>query len=424
MPENKLTKEELKKIPFTKYDFGWVVLCIGMAIGAGIVFLPIQVGLKGVWVFILSILITYPALYLLQKLYLRTLSEATHCDDYTSIITQYLGPNWGIFLGIAYFLMLLKGMLSYSLAVTYDSASYLQTFGVTDSLLSDHAWWGLLVLVLLVAVASRGEKLLFKVSGPMVIVKLLIIVIIALVMIPNWKLSNIATFPEIGSLIRDTFLTVPFTLFSILFVQILSPMNVAFRKVEADKRIATYRAIRVNRIAYLILVIAVLFFAFSFTFTLTHEDAIYAYEQNISALALAAKVLPGSVIKIMTVILNVFAILTAFLGIFLGFQEAIKGIVMNVITRFIPKERVNDKYVTFGVCTFIIILLWFWVMTRFSFILLQQIGAPVYGVVSCLIPCFLVFKVPALHKLKSYSIYYVIVMGIMLCSSPFFKLFE
>lgn len=26
-----------KKIPFTKYDFGWVLLCIGMAIGAGTV---------------------------------------------------------------------------------------------------------------------------------------------------------------------------------------------------------------------------------------------------------------------------------------------------------------------------------------------------------------------------------------------------
>ncbi len=40
-----------KNIPFTMYDLGWVVLCIGAAIGSGIVFFPLQVGLKGVWVF-------------------------------------------------------------------------------------------------------------------------------------------------------------------------------------------------------------------------------------------------------------------------------------------------------------------------------------------------------------------------------------
>lgn len=36
-----------KKIPFTKYDFGWVLLCIGMAIGAGTVLMPVQIGLSG-----------------------------------------------------------------------------------------------------------------------------------------------------------------------------------------------------------------------------------------------------------------------------------------------------------------------------------------------------------------------------------------
>lgn len=32
-------------------DTGWVIMSIGMAIGAGIVFLPVQVGLMGLWVF-------------------------------------------------------------------------------------------------------------------------------------------------------------------------------------------------------------------------------------------------------------------------------------------------------------------------------------------------------------------------------------
>lgn len=36
-------------IKFDSTDTGWVIMSIGMAIGAGIVFLPVQVGLMGLW---------------------------------------------------------------------------------------------------------------------------------------------------------------------------------------------------------------------------------------------------------------------------------------------------------------------------------------------------------------------------------------
>ncbi len=36
MQHNTLPKHD-QKLPFTRYDFGWVLLCIGMAIGAGTV---------------------------------------------------------------------------------------------------------------------------------------------------------------------------------------------------------------------------------------------------------------------------------------------------------------------------------------------------------------------------------------------------
>lgn len=418
------SKISYEKIPFTKYDVGWVILCIGMAIGSGIVFMPVQVGIKGIWVFIASVAIAYPAIYLLQSLYLKTLSESESCEDYTSIITQYLGKNWGFWLGAAYFLMLLHGMFSYSLAVTFDSASYIQTFGLTKGLLSDSIWYGLLVLVVLVSIASQGERLLFKVSGPMVCVKFGIIIVLGLVMVPHWNFGNITAFPALLPFMRDVFLTLPFTLFSILFVQILSPMNIAYRKIEADKRIATYRAIRANRVAYIILTVAVLFFAFSFTFAISHDQAVSAFEQNISALAIAAQVIPGSVVKVMSALLNVFAILTAFLGIYLGFQEAIKGIVINIICRFMPEEKINKKLLHVVISIGVVLGLWAWVSTRFSILFFLQLGSPLFGLVSCLIPCYLVYKVEVLHKFKGPGIWFVSFFGILLCLSPFFKFFE
>lgn len=66
----------------------------------------------------------------------------------------------------------------------------------------------------------------------MVIVKFGIIVLLGIVMVPYWNFANISAFTDFLPFLRDVFLTLPFTLFSILFVQILSPMNIAYRRLE------------------------------------------------------------------------------------------------------------------------------------------------------------------------------------------------
>lgn len=414
----------LGKIPFTMYDFGWVVLCIGMAIGAGTVVMPIQIGLKGIWVFILAFMIAYPATYMLQKLYMNTLSESEECEDYTNIITQYLGSNWGIALGVIYFLMLIHGIFIYSLSVIFDSASYLNTFGVTEGVLSDSLIYRIVVFSLLVFIASKGEKLLFKISGPMVIVKVGIIITLGLVMIPYWNFNNITAFPALGDFTRDVLLTVPFVFFSAVFVQILNPMNIAYRKLEPDKRVATYRAIRAHRLAYIILVTIILFFAFSFTFSISHEQAVSAFEQNISALAIAAKVIPGTIVCIMTTMLNIFAVLTAFFGIYLGFQESVKGLVINLLSRFMDKEKINHALLNILISVCIVALLTAWVSTGFSVVVFFQIGSPLYAIVSCLIPVYLVFRVAKLKKFNDWKAWCVLAFGILLLIAPFFKYLE
>lgn len=86
-----MTESEWREaIKFDSTDTGWVIMSIGMAIGAGIVFLPVQVGLMGLWVFLLSSIIGYPAMYLFQRLFINTLAESPECKDYPSVISGYL----------------------------------------------------------------------------------------------------------------------------------------------------------------------------------------------------------------------------------------------------------------------------------------------------------------------------------------------
>ncbi|HDU8308572.1 hypothetical protein [Morganella morganii] len=404
---------------FDGTDAGWVIMSIGMAIGAGIVFLPVQVGLMGLWVFLLSSVIGYPAMYLFQRLFINTLAESPECKDYPGVITGYLGKNWGILLGALYFIMLVIWMFVYSTAITNDSASYFRTFGVTEGLLSDSPWYGLILIFLLVAISSRGEKLLFKLSSFMVLTKLFIVAALGISMVGMWHLYNIGSLPPVGRLIKEAVITLPFTLTSILFIQTLSPMVISFRNQNVNREVARFKALRAMNIAFIILFCTVFFYAVSFTLAMGHDEAVKAYEQNISALAIAAKFFPGGWVTAVSVMLNIFAVMTAFFGVYLGFREATQGIVMNLLQRVMPAERINETLVKYGIMVFAVLLAWGAIILNAPVLSFTSICSPIFGMVSCLIPAYLVYKVPMLHKYKGISLYLIIFTGLLLCVSPF-----
>ena len=79
-------------IKFDSTDTGWVIMSIGMAIGAGIVFLPVQVGLMGLWVFCSPRLLAIrPCTSSSDYLLIRWRNP--ECKDYPSVISGYLGKT-------------------------------------------------------------------------------------------------------------------------------------------------------------------------------------------------------------------------------------------------------------------------------------------------------------------------------------------
>jgi serine transporter len=400
-------------IRFDSTDWGWIIISIGMAIGAGIVFLPVQVGLMGLWVFLLSSVIGYPAMYLFQRLFINTLAESPECKDYPSVISGYLGKNWGMLLGTLYFIMLVIWVFVYSTAITNDSASFLHTFGVTKGLLSTNPFYGLGLICILVALASRGEKFLFKISTGMVLTKLCVVAILGLAMVSEWNLANIGLLPPIGKLIKDAVIMLPFTLTSILFIQSLSPMVISYRAREKSVEVARSKAMRA------ILFVTVFFYAVSFTLAMGHEQAVKASHENISALAMVASSMPGNTVKLFSLVLNIFAVMTAYFGVYLGFREACQGLAMNLLRRFMPEERIRPEWVGKGIMLFTVLLSWSAIALNAPVLSFTSICSPVFGLVGCLIPAYLVHRVPFLHKYKGLALKIIIATGILLCISPY-----
>lgn len=404
---------------FDSTDWGWIIMSIGMAIGAGIVFLPVQVGLMGLWVFLLSGIIGYPAMYMFQRLFINTLAESPECKDYPSVISGYLGKNWGMLLGGLYFIMLVIWVFVYSTAITNDSASFLQSFGVTKTLLSENPFYGLALICGLVALASRGENLLFKISTFMVLTKLGVVAVLGLLMVDKWDINNIGAIPATGDWLKDAVVMLPFTLTSILFIQSLSPMVISYRSREKSLAVARFKAMRAMNIAFGVLFVVVFFYAVSFTLAMGHDQAVRASEENISALAMVAQGMQGQTLKLLSLTLNIFAVMTAYFGVYLGFREACQGLTMNMLRRYMPEDRINKKLVGYGIMIFTILLSWGAIVLNAPVLSFTSICSPILGLVGCLIPAYLVYQVPALHKYKGVSLYIIIITGLLLCVSPF-----
>ena len=90
-------------VKFDSTDWGWIIMSIGMAIGAGIVFLPVQVAWSA-YGFIYSQLSSPIRLSISYSAYSSIpWPDSPRSRRLSSVISGYLGKNWGFLLGILYF---------------------------------------------------------------------------------------------------------------------------------------------------------------------------------------------------------------------------------------------------------------------------------------------------------------------------------
>lgn len=414
-------KESWKKsVKFRFEDWGWVVINISMGIGAGIVMLPVQVGMKGFWVFVVASAIGYPSMYLFQRVFVNSLVEGKSCKDYAGIITDYVGKNWGAMIGFLYFVMLIIWYFVYSETIVKDSASYLHTFGVTSTNWSSKPFYIIGLVSLLTFIASKGEKLLFKVSSVLTLTVLGIVLFISLAMIPEWNLSNLGRFSGgFGTLSKEAIITLPFVLTSMLFIQSLSPMVIFFRQHSDTKQAARHRSLRSMNLAFMILFVIIFFYANSFNLSISQAQANQAFDQNISALAIAAQGKKGLLIPVLAVMLDIFAVVCCFFAVFLGLREGTRGLVYNVLKRFGEGPHISEKRMDGIIAVFLVLLATGNTLLDWKILYYTLLCSPIFGIVGCFIPSYLVFKVPELRKYKGVHLYLIIFVGVLLCLAPF-----
>jgi cysteine uptake transport protein len=409
------------KVKLNSEDLGWVAINIGMGIGAGIVFLPVQAGIVGLWTFLIAIFVSYPLLYTFQRLFINTLAESKRCDDYTSIISEFLGNKWGVALGFIYFIMLIIWVFVYSTTITNDSAAYLVKYGISHDLWSANPLYSLLIVVVMVFLAFKSKELLFKISKVLVVIILLSLVALSFLILPYWNLANIMPIDSLWEMSKNIIVTLPFAMTSILFLQSLSPMVIALRNRNKSKEVARMKSIKIMNTSFGILAVIVFFFAFSCTMAISHTEAMEAFNDNTSFLAIIVKDIPGVIIPVIGISIDIFAVMTSFFGVLLGFHEACQGLAINLFYKKLPRELINMRKLSFYIISFIILMAWSAALFNFPILYFTSICSPIFGIVGCFIPVVLVYKSKDLAEYRGMTSYIVFATGVLLVISPFIE---
>ena len=413
----------MKNSFLNKFDLSWLSINFGMAIGAGVVMAPITAASVGIPIFLISILIAFPGIYLFQKLFITTLFANDKPKVYSEVIYDLLGKKWEVFLSILYLLMMIIWTTIYAEIVAQVLSSYMHSLGITLNLhLAENPIFSFILVCILMFLGFKSENLLVK--AVTFFAGLLVIAIIAstVTLVPMWHSSNLTYIPNDSSSVSKLIMLMPFSLTSILFIQSLSPMVIGYReKFPEDKEFAKQKTVKGMKVAFILLAVIIFSFICSFALAIPHNLAIFATEHNQSAfIALEKANKSNTILVIFGTVINICAIMTSFLSILAGMKNSLKGFLNLIIKHFFPESRCDKRNNLLSIII-IFLLAWLSIVFQLPIYKILPLSAPIFGVIGCLMPVYLVYKIPSLQKYKTKSIYFILAVGILLIISPIFS---
>lgn len=410
-----------------KTDTMWMLGLYGTAIGAGVLFLPINAGVGGMIPLIIMAIIAFPMTFFAHRGLTRfVLSGKNPGEDITEVVEEHFGIGAGKLITLLYFFAIYPILLVYSVAITNTVDSFItHQLGMTAP---PRAILSLILIIGMMTIVRFGEQMIVKAMSVLVFPFVAALMLLALYLIPQWNgaaldtlsFSSAATTTGNG-LWMTLWLAIPVMVFSFNHSPIISSFAVAKREEYgqgAEKKCSSILAR-----AHVMMVITVMFFVFSCVLSLSPGDLVEAKAQNISILSYLANHFNAPVIAWMAPIIAIIAITKSFLGHYLGAREGFNGMVIKSLRGKGKSIEINKL----NKITALFMLLTTWAVATMNPSILgmiETLGGPVIAMILFLMPMYAIQKVPAMRKYSGQiSNVFVVVMGLIAISAIFFSLF-
>ena len=251
---------------WSKRDTEWMLALFGTAIGAGVLFLPINAGLGGIWPLILMTVIIGPMTFLAHRGLTRLcLSSKNPNANITETVIEHFGPKAGNLITLGYFASIYPILLIYGIGITNTITSLMVNQLGMDT--PNRAILSLVLVSALVGVMVTGQKMVLKVTNFMVYPLIVVLFGTSLYLIPQWNMAQFDAPVTVGGFMSTVFLTIPVLVFAFNHSPAVSSFASAYRKDLGSD--AETHASRTLKRTTMMLVGFTMFFVYSCVLTLS-----------------------------------------------------------------------------------------------------------------------------------------------------------
>ncbi|QLB12264.1 serine transporter [Bisgaardia hudsonensis] len=409
-----------QKTKWNKFDLLWSLNLFGTAVGAGVLFLPINAGKGGFWPLIIMAILVGPMTFFAHRALSRfVLSSSKPGSDITEVVEEHFGKTAGKLITLLYFFAIFPILLIYGNGITNTVDSFVvHQLGMPSP---NRAILALILITSLISVMLMNEKIMLKITELLVYPLVFILLALSIYLIPEWSFASLNEMPTMTSLLSTLWITIPVLVFSFNHSPAISSFSQSQQHQYQEKELAELHASKTLKGTSTLLLVFVMFFVFSCVLTLTPAELAAAKTQNISILSFLANKFDNPYISYLGPLVAFLAITSSFFGHYLGAREGLEGLYIKIT----GNKQVNHKKLHYGAAIFFLVTLWGVAIINPSILgLIESLGGPIIATILFIMPMYAIRKIPAMKKYQGkFSNVFVTIMGIIAISAVIYGLF-
>ena len=400
----------------------WAISLFGTAVGAGILFLPINAGSFGFWPLLAATILIGPMTYFSHRGLARMIcASPRQGEDITAVVTDYFGKSAGFIISVIYFCAIFPIVLIYGVSITNTVNSFIvnQLNGPTIS----RPLLAFLLVGIMTIVFAFGQRMVLAVTQFLVYPLIFCLGALSIYLIPRW---DIASFMEVGNndwrVVGAVALIIPVLVFSFNHSPAISQFSLAMVAAHGREK-SSENASRALALTAILLTVFTMFFVWSCTLTLGADGLAEAREQNLPVLSYLANVTGVPVLAFLSPIIAMIAIISSYFGHVLGATEGGNFLLRSAAPR--ATEKLSEKQLNSIMHGIIFVCAWIVAIIDPSILgLIEAIGGPFIASILYLLPMYAIHRIDALKQFRGRpSNVFVIVTGLIAVGATIWGLF-
>ena len=392
----------------------WAMTLFGTAVGAGILFLPLDAGTFGFWPLVVATLFIGPLVFFSHRTYARIVSGSPIPGmDVLQVVTALTGRKRGFVTALVYWFAVYPTVLIYAISITNTVDSFIanQFDGPEISR------WVLapICVGILTGAFAFGQKITLTIANFLVYPLIIALAGVSLYLIPRWDIASFMSYESDTPIWQSLLLLLPVLVFSFSHMAALSQLALDVQKKYDNDVAKTEKDVtKIELTAVTALVLFTMFFVWSCAFSLGADGLDAAAEQNIPVLSYLANETGTPLLAWLSPIVAICAIASSYFGHMLGTEEGTTYLLRVAAPDF--AQRVNENALRWMINIFVFV-------TGTLIAVFNPSIMTLISVVGGVFVAFLVYIVPTLlfRKATAYKHYanrpdtiFVGVMGIVI----------